>query len=204
MTMIKTIFFDFGNVVAFFDHSRAIREFVRFTTMDPVELNLVLYGSPIEDDYECGKLSTAEYIREALLNGRLTCTPEQFLSFYDKIFWANPEVCRLIPRLKPRYRLVLASNTNEAHFQRYTSEFADVLRHFEHLVASFHTGSRKPHADFFDYAKRFANADPHECLLVDDLPVNIEAAWRAGLTGIVYAPDGTLEAKLRGAGVEIS
>src|SRR5438874_2199991 len=112
--MIRTIFFDFGNVVAFFDHDRALREFARFTDMDPTELGLTLYGGTLEDDYECGKLTTAEYVREALLNCRLTCTPEQFLSFYDKIFWANPEVCELIPRLKPRYRVVLASNTNDA------------------------------------------------------------------------------------------
>jgi HAD superfamily hydrolase (TIGR01509 family) len=200
--VIKTIFFDFGNVIAFFDHARAIREFVQFTDMNPTELNLALYGSPIEDDYECGKLSTDEYVREALLNGRLSCTPEQFLSFYDKIFWANPEVCNLISRLKPRYRLVLASNTNEAHFRCYVKQFADVLAHFEYLVASHHTGSRKPHREFFEYAKRHAGAEPHECVFVDDLPVNIEAANRIGFTGIVYTPNGTIHEQLRAAGVQ--
>ena len=150
--MIRTIFFDFGNVVGFFDHDRAIRELARFTDMSPTELGLQLYGGPLEDDYECGKLTTEEYVREALLNGRLRCTPERFLSLYDKIFWHNPEVCELIPKLKPRYRLVLASNTNEAHFYRYTQDFAAVLKNFEHLVASYHTGSRKPHVEFFDMA----------------------------------------------------
>ena len=74
--MIRTIFFDFGNVVGFFDHDRAIRELARFTDMSPTELGLQLYGGPLEDDYECGKLTTEEYVREALLNGRLRCTPE--------------------------------------------------------------------------------------------------------------------------------
>ena len=176
---------------------------IRFTDMDPVELGLQLYGGPLEDDYECGKLTTDEYVRDAILNGRLRCTPEQFLDYYDNIFWANPEVCGLIPKLKPRYRLVLASNTNEAHFNRYTKDFADVLKQFEYLVASHHTGSRKPHVEFFEYAKRFANAELRECLFVDDLPVNIEAANRAGFTGIVYAPGGTLVNQLRAADVEI-
>ena len=44
--MIRTIVFDFGNVVAFFDHSRALKELAPFTDMDPVELALVLYRSP--------------------------------------------------------------------------------------------------------------------------------------------------------------
>ena len=201
--MIRTIFFDFGNVVGFFDHDRAIRELARFTDMSPTELGLQLYGGPLEDDYECGKLTTEEYVREALLNGRLRCTPERFLSLYDKIFWPNPEVCELIPKLKPKYRLVLGSNTNEAHFYRYTQDFKQVLSHFEHLVASHHAGSRKPHPEFFEYAKRYAEAEPRECVFVDDLPVNIEAANRAGFKGVVYLPDGMLAARLKAAGVDI-
>ncbi|MDB5310942.1 MAG: yihX [Gemmataceae bacterium] len=202
--MIKTIFFDFGNVIAFFDHGRAVAELVRFTDMPPVELALALYGGPIADDYECGTISTAEYVREALLNGRLGCTDVEFLSYYHDIFWENTEVCELIPMLKPRYRLVLASNTNEAHFLRYTRDYADVLAHFDHLVVSHHAGARKPHPEFFAYAKQFAHADPAECVFVDDLPVNVEAADRAGLRGVTYTPDGTLAEKLRAAGVEIS
>lgn len=201
--MIRTIFFDFGNVLAFFDHGRAVKEFARFTDMDSVELALTLYGSPIADDYECGKLTTGEYVREALLNGRLTCTGDQFLSFYQDIFWPNSEVHAIIPRLRPRYRLVLASNTNEAHFVRYTRDYAAVLAHFDHIVPSHHAGARKPHAEFFSYALRFANAKPHECLFIDDLPVNIEAAERAGMRGIVYTADGSLTDRLRAAGVKI-
>jgi putative hydrolase of the HAD superfamily len=201
--VIRTLFFDFGNVLAFFDHGRAVKEFARFTDMEPVELALALYGSPIADDYECGKLTTDEYVREARLNGRLACTAEQFLSYYHDIFWPNPEVHDIIPRLRPRYRLVLASNTNEAHFVRYTRDYAGVLAHFDHIVPSHHAAARKPHAEFFEYALRFANAEPHECLFIDDLPVNVEAAERAGMRGIFYTADGTFEGGLRAAGVEI-
>lgn len=201
--MIRTIFFDFGNVIAFFDHGRAVAKLASYTDMNPVELALALYGGPLADDYECGTLSTAEYVRVALLNGRLTCTPVEFLACYDDIFWPNPEVIDLIPKLKPRYRLVLASNTNEAHYRRYTRDFAEILAHFDHLVPSHHAGCRKPHPEFFAYAKQFAYADPGDCLFVDDLPVNVEAANRAGLCGLTYAPDGTLAQKLGAAGVEI-
>jgi putative hydrolase of the HAD superfamily len=202
--MIRTIFFDFGNVLGFFDHGRAIREFAKFTDMDPVELGLQLYGSPLEEDYESGKLTTAEYVRGAILNGRLRCSPEQFLSWFDQIFWVNPELAALVPRLKPRYQLVLASNTNDAHYRRYTEQFADTLRHFDHLIASHRIGARKPHAEFFSEAKRQAQAEPNECVFVDDLPVNVEAAIRAGFHGIVYTPGGSLESQLRHLGVLIS
>ena len=243
--MIRTIVFDFGNVVAFFDHSRALKELAPFTDMDPVELALVLYGSPIEDAYERGAIPTAEYVREALLNGRLSCSPDEFLAHYCDIFWPNAEVIDLLPRLKPRHRLVLASNTNDAHFTKYTFQFARELAHLDHMVrsravpksiilidlpssssmmlsglrsrwirggdwscivvkTSHMARARKPEPAFFAFAHRHTDAEPGECLFVDDLPVNVEAAQRFGWKGLVYRADGTLAEKLRAAGVEVA
>jgi glucose-1-phosphatase len=201
--LIKTLYFDFGNVLGFFDHQRAVEKFVKHTPLNAIELTLQLYGGPVAEHYETGKLSTDEYVREALLNGRLTCTRDEFLAHFCDIFWRNDEVCDLIPKLKPKYRVVLASNTVDSHYQRYVADYADVLSHFDHLVASHLAGARKPHLEFFAYAQQFAHAEPHECLFVDDLPVNIEAATRFGWKGIVYAPDGNLADKLRNAGLEI-
>ncbi len=200
---IKTIIFDFGNVVAFFDHGRAIARLDEFTDMDPVELTLILYGSAIEDAYERNGISTNEYVREGLLNGRLTCSKEQFLSAFVDIFWRNDEVCELIPRLKPKYRVLLASNTNDADFNHYVKQFADVLKHFDELCTSHRALARKPEPEFFAHCQKFANAEPDECVFVDDLPTNVEAAERFGWKGVVYRADGTLADKLRAAGVVI-
>jgi putative hydrolase of the HAD superfamily len=201
--MIKTIFFDFGNVVAFFDHGRAVKRLLSFTALTVAEL-IQLYDRPLVTDYEIGKITTAEFVREATRHGRFTCTPDEFLVCFCDIFWRNHEVCDLIPRLKPRYRVVLASNTVDAHFRRYVADYADVMAHFNHLVASHHAGARKPHPDFFAYAQQFALAEPQECLLIDDLAANVESARRLGWKGIVYAPDGTLADKLRTAGVDLA
>lgn len=201
--MIRTIYFDFGNVVAFFDHQRAVDRLAAFTKTPAVELAIALYGGPIADDYECGRIATAEFVREALLNGRLDCTDAEFLDCYTDIFWANPEVQELIPKLRPHYRIVLASNTNDAHFRRFATDSAAVLSHFDHLVVSHRARARKPHPEFFAYANQFAYAEPSECLFLDDLPVNVESAARFGWNGLVYRNDGTLIEKLTAAGVQI-
>ena len=200
---IKTVIFDFGNVVAFFDHSRAVARLAPHTELPPVELALKLYGSPIEDAYERGAIDTAEYIREALLNGRLSCTAEQFVAAFVAIFWRNFEVCSLVPRFKPNYRLVLASNTTPAHFDEYRKQFADVLGYFDHLGTSFDARARKPERAFFEHIQQHADAEPGECVFVDDLPTNVEAAERFGWRGVVYRADGTLADKLRAAGVAV-
>jgi glucose-1-phosphatase len=200
--MIKTIFFDFGNVLAFFDHRRAVKRLLSFTDLDAVQF-IQLYDRPLVTDYEIGKVTTDEFVREVMLHGRLTCTADEFLSCFCDIFWRNDEVCDLIPRLTPRYRLVLASNTVDVHFRRYVADYADVFAHFSHLVASHHAGARKPDRAFFTYAQRFAHADPGECLFIDDLEANVATAEGFGWKGLVYHPDGTLAEKLRDAGVEI-
>ena len=201
--MIRTIFIDFGNVLAFFDHQRAIRELVRHTDLPAAELTRLLYDTPLAEDYETGRISTAQYVREALRAGRLTCSSETFLSHFCAIFERNPEVCDLVPALLPRYRVVLASNTVDAHYNRYCADYADVLTRFHHLVASHHAGARKPHPRFFEFAHRYAQAEPSECLFIDDLAANIATAEEFGWKGLIYRPDGTLADKLRDAGIEI-
>jgi putative hydrolase of the HAD superfamily len=200
---VRTVIFDFGNVIAFFDHGRAVARLARHSDMPAVELALVLYGGAIEDAYERGTIDTAEYVREGKLNGRLTCTDDEFLAAFADIFWRNDEVCDLIPRLKPRYRVVLASNTTRAHFDAYRVQFADALRHFDHLGTSFEARARKPESAYFAHIQTHANAEPGECVFVDDLPTNVEAAEKFGWRGVVYRPDGTLADKLRAAGVEV-
>ncbi len=200
---IKTIIFDFGNVVAFFDHGRAIAQLAPYTDLPPAELTLHLYGGPLEDAYERDAISTDEYVRQAIANGRLTCTRERFLAAFVDIFWQNREVCELIPRLKPVYRVILASNTTRAHYDEYSRAFEDTLSHFDHLGTSFAARSRKPEPAFCAHIQQYANAEPSECVFIDDMLTNIESAERFGWKGIVYRPDGTLADKLAALGVTV-
>jgi putative hydrolase of the HAD superfamily len=202
---MKTVVFDFGNVIAFFDHQRAVSRLAPFTDLPPAELTLQLYGSPIEDQYERGLIPTAEYVRLAKLHGRLTCSDAEFLAAFVDIFWRNDAVCDLIPRLAGNNRLILASNTNDAHFTKFTAQFADVLqeKHFARLCTSHFAHARKPEPAYFAYAQRHALADPADCVFVDDLAANVEAARRHGWRGIVYRPDTDLAAALAAEGVPV-
>ncbi|MBM3981501.1 MAG: HAD family phosphatase [Planctomycetes bacterium] len=200
---IKTVIFDFGNVLAFFDHGRSVARLKAFTKLSAAELAPVLNGCPLEDAYERGAIDTDEYVRRALAAGQLRCTKAQFLAAFVDIFWRNDEVCGMIPRLKAGYRVLLASNTNAAHFDHYSAQFADVLQHFEHLGASHHARARKPELAFCAHIQQFAHCEPCECLFIDDMAENIVAAERFGWRGLVYRPDGTLPDKLRAAGVAV-
>jgi putative hydrolase of the HAD superfamily len=185
--MIKTVTFDFGNVVAFFDHRLASSRLAAYTDLPLADLHAFLFGAPLEDDYEAGRISTAEFVSRAREVCRLRCSAEQFHADYADIFWANADVCALVPRLAARYRLLLLSNTNDLHALRFRPQFADTLRHFAGLVLSHEVGARKPGPEIFGHALRLAGCLPGECVFIDDLPANVAGARAVGWHGVVYS-----------------
>ncbi len=184
--MIETIVFDFGKVIGYFDHRRATEILAKHSDMNPDAILARVLDGTLEDDYETGRISSAEFLRRVRDLCGIRCTDEVMASAYSDIFWPNVEVCALIPRLRQRYRLLLGSNTTELHARRFRRQFAEHLRHFEHLVLSFEIGVRKPQAGFFEHCQRLAGGAPATCLFIDDLPDNVAGARACGWHGIVY------------------
>ena len=198
---MKTIFIDFGNVIGFFDHSRAIRRLVGFTDMDAATLDRAVYGGQAMDDYESGLIGSDEFYHVSRTVGRLNCSRDEFYDCFADIFTRNDEVCEVIPSLATRFRLVLASNTSDAHYRKYCGDYADVLTHFSGRVASHEALARKPDARFYRRCGELAEALPHECVFIDDLTKNIVAAEAFGFRGLLYRPGDGLREKLAALGI---
>ena len=198
---IKAIVFDFGNVVSFFSHRRAAEQLAAYTEMAPEAVQAYLFGGRLEDEYEAGRVSTAVFLGLVRETCRLRGTDEQLRAAFADMFWPNPEVCDLVPLLAPRYRLVLLSNTNELHAAQFRAQFAATLDHFDALVLSHEVGVRKPDPRVYAECQRRAGCAAAECLFLDDLPTNVEAARACGWKGIVYRPGEGLRRQLAEYGV---
>jgi putative hydrolase of the HAD superfamily len=201
--MIRSIIFDFGNVLGYFDHAPALRRMAGFSRHSAATLRKMLYTAELEDDYESGRLSNDEFLRRVLRQGELTCNAQTLAAAYSDIFWPNTDVCALVPLLKPRYRLLLGSNTTELHAQQFRRQFAATLEWFDHLVLSYEIGVRKPLAGFFEHCVRRAECTPGECVFIDDLPANVAGAQACGLHGIPYRNCDDLCAQLTALGIEL-
>jgi HAD superfamily hydrolase (TIGR01509 family) len=203
MQTMKAIIFDFGNVVGFFDRGRTLEKLRPFTTLTPEAMLASLYDGDLEDRFERGHLTPLAFLEQARQLGQLRCDIEFLAEAIGDIFSRNPEVCELIPKLAQHHRILLGSNTNAIHSNRFMTQFADVLSHFDSLVLSHEIGARKPAAEFFRQCQGRADAQPSECVFVDDLVANVEGARAVGFHGIVYQPRANLAEKLRALGAVV-
>ena len=97
---MKAIVFDFGNVLGFFDHQRTLTKLTPFTDMSPAEMLMAVYGAELEDAFESGQVSAAEFLRQYRERCRLNCAEEFLRAAVADIFQPNEPVCALVPRLK--------------------------------------------------------------------------------------------------------
>ncbi len=200
---MRTIIFDFGNVIARFDHYRALRQLREFTSLTAEQIYPLIYDNDLEDRFEKGHLTSDQFLQHYLELGQLGCDAPTLQAAMEDIFTPIDEVCELAPRLKPRYRVLLGSNTNIIHSTYYRQHFAHVLKDFDGLVLSHEIGCRKPHPEFFHACLKLAECPAEECVFIDDLLVNIMGARAVGMKGIVYAPNQDLAGQLRELGVVI-
>ena len=145
---MKTVIFDFGNVVAFFDHWKTLRRLVPYTDMPGQTMYDTVYVGQLEDDFESGRITERRFLEHFIEQCRLTCECEFLAAACADIFEPNPEVCDLIERLHGRVRLVLGSNTNPVHASHFVKQFDSILSRFDGLVLSHQVGARKPRREF--------------------------------------------------------
>jgi putative hydrolase of the HAD superfamily len=200
---ITTVVFDFGNVLGFFSHRKSAEQVAAYTQVSTEAVQAYLYSGRLEEEYESGRISTAAYTSMARETCHLTCTDEQFAVAYSDMFWPNDDVGTLVPHLRPKYRLLLLSNTNDLHYRQFGEQFRAVLKNFDSLVLSHEVGVRKPKPGIYHECLRRAGRPADECVFIDDLPTNVEAARACGFHGLVYRRGDDLRGELARLGVTV-
>lgn len=87
---------------------------------------------------------------------------------------------RLVARLAGRgVALACFSNTNAVHWSILRARY-DFFGYFQQAFASHELGLAKPDRRAFEAVAAALGAAPERCLLVDDLPLNVDGARRSG------------------------
>jgi putative hydrolase of the HAD superfamily len=197
----KVLVFDFGNVIGMFSHLKAAGQMAQHCNKNIETIRTVLFDETTENELENGNISPEQYrkiIRDTL---HINCPDHEFDHAFSDMFTVNDAVCNIIPHLAKSHRLVLLSNTNWFHANRFLTQFNDVLGHFDSLILSHEVRCRKPARKIYDILNEKTNTKPADCLFVDDLHANIQTAKDCGWDGIVYHSEMNLEKELASKGI---
>ncbi len=194
---IRAVISDFGGVLT----TPLIGSFAAYqdqTGISPVALGRAMQAIAEADgahplyELEKGRVSEASFLARLAeaLEPELGHRPRMhgFKEIYFEALEPNPEMIALMRRVKERgARMALLTN-NVREWEPLWRSMLPVDEIFEFVVDSAYVGMRKPEPEIYrlTLARLGAGIAPWECLFVDDIEVNVEAARSLGLKAVHF------------------
>lgn len=184
--MIRAVLWDFGGVIL----SSPFEAFNRYEAAN---------GLPV--DFIRGVNATDPDTNAWALLERSDISPEEFDTLFaeesDRLGHRVPgvdvltllsgelrtEMITALDRvIRAGYRTACLTNNVVGGEERM--DVGDVMVMFDHVVESSKVGCRKPEPRFYEIACELVGVEPHECVFLDDLGVNLKPARAMGMTTI--------------------
>lgn len=206
---IKAIIFDLGGV--YFNSlstKQIISSFIKKTKLSKKVIFSLLLNIKKQKklkkkihDFNLGKIkenSLWKYVRNITgikkTDKELT---EIILSNYKPI----KSVQNLVKRLRKKYKIALLTNNNiwlDVLNERY-----NFYKNFDEIISSHSVQLAKPHVRIYRLMLKKLKLKPNECIFVDDKKINVEAAVKIGMKGIVFKSYNQLRHDLESLGVSV-
>ena len=200
--MIKTIFFDIGGVLIDIHPERTYQY---LSDSADVETNMVKESFPWDDhdQYERGIMNNEDWFiayKEALTQP-CCLKRSDFWNAWKLLLGEEKNTVNILEALNKQYSIWLLSNTNPKHIQDEIEKRYLFPSLVNGAVYSFDVGVRKPEKEIYEIAMQRANTKPQECLFIDDLLENIQAAKQIGIEGIHFRSSEQLKQDLVHLGI---
>lgn len=159
----------------------------------PVEARARLLS--ILDEADNGRISADDELKQIveLLNEYNLDGAEQVakaIQFSEK----NDELLNFILEKRGQYKTAMLSNVSAVIWNYYTPEQMD--KYFDRVVLSYQEAIAKPDPRIYQLVCERLVVEPSECVFADDNEVNVDAANKIGMHGIVFTSNGDYFAKL--------
>jgi HAD superfamily hydrolase (TIGR01509 family) len=129
-----------------------------------------------------GYIDHDEYI--AIIATLLNKSPEELEEVVRKFHVRNEPMFDIVRSLKPQYKVGLLSNVGDNVIEHLLSE-DELTNVFDAVVLSGQVGMVKPNPNIFELTAAKLGLLPEECVMIDDIPRNIQGAKAIGMKGIV-------------------
>jgi glucose-1-phosphatase len=185
--MQKTLFFDLGNVLVFFSRLRMYEQLGRLIGLPSYVIQKELSTNDLGDQCERGKVTSQMLHQHLSTLTKNTFSLDALIDALCTIFIPNWSMLPLLAELKRKqHRLLLLSNTNDAHFSHIQRHYPELLQPFDDFILSYEIGAIKPEEAIFKTALMKTTTPPAQCFYIDDIPLYIEAAARVDIPGMVF------------------
>ena len=200
--MIKTIFFDIGGVLIDIHPERTYQY---LSDSADVEVSMVKESFPWDahDQYERGIINNEDWFSTFKESLPQPCCLKRsdFWNAWKLLLGEEKNTVNILEALNKQYSIWLLSNTNPKHIQDEIEKRYLFPSLVNGAVYSFDVGVRKPEKEIYEIAMQRANANPQECLFIDDLLENIQAAKQIGIEGIHFISSEQLKQELVHLGI---
>ena len=200
---IKAIFFDLGNVIVGVDPAIAVKGYSVFAGGKEKALTDYMRYSDNLSRYQEGKLTSSQFYSKTRRYFKMAIDFNEFYRVWNSMFYPYPEVEKIIRSIKKTYpdiKMILLSDTNEAH-HTFIKEQYDILGLLDDHVVSYEVGKQKPHPDMFKKALKAAGSIPKDTFYTDDRPELTDAARVMGIRAFQFTGHEQLTEQLAGCGI---
>jgi glucose-1-phosphatase len=195
---IDAIIFDLGGVILNIDYQKPVEAFKNLGIEDFSE-HFAQHGqTSLLDDYETGRISSAQFLDALKKITQAGTTEAQLIDAWNSILLDLPEErLHLLEEAAASHRIFLLSNTNDLHIQQFNKyllaehQLPSLEPFFESLYLSYELGMRKPEQEIFRFVLDDAGINPESTLFIDDSVQHIESARKLGIHSHLL-PAGTL------------
>jgi len=187
---ITTIIFDVGGVQYFWDHKRSSRPMSKFLGISERKIFKVLArGSSKPGFGRMAELAPPEkqywtqFAKELKID---EVDPKRMTELWNKIFWPNKPMLKLIPKLAKNYKIGILSNMGQGHKKFLQKKGIEKNFKKKYIIWSCDVNLVKPNTKTYKLSLKRMNSKPEETIFVDDFIRNIKAARKIHEHGIVY------------------
>ena len=190
--MIRSVVFDFGNVLYWFDYSRFYNAVQKHSALPADQIRDVLYDGEdaLSRRLETGTIGRDEFISLLRSRARIDLPPDQLERHFVDIFEPNTAVVELAVELAALVPIALLSNTNEIHYEQYMKH-TEAIKLMSAVSLSHRVGAMKPARAIFREVLDQLQLPAEQCVFIDDIPAYVEAARALGFSGVHY--DGAVD-----------
>jgi putative hydrolase of the HAD superfamily len=152
-------------------------------------------------ELECGRVSEPDFMADVAAAVGASLGREvgmlDFTAHYFAGLSPNEPMIELMASLRAEgYRMALLTN-NVREWEPYWRSMAPIDDIFELVVDSAFVGVRKPDREIYDLTVERLGVAARECLFVDDLQRNCDAARDAGMRAVRYVSPDQARADIR-------